>query len=218
MGKAYYANAITSLTLILDSGNQCSIADKLIFPILFGFWHGTELLLKSGLYLVEKELNTGKPFPKVSHDNSQLFSELMSRLKQIGFKENDFKDLKDILNNFKSKNALPTFMRYTVDEHLDDQFYVELTNEGENTCINLEEFAGKFIGVIETLPMLVEFLGDPYFGDNFEKGQLNKSNYDFYKSESERIDKHFGKYDPKYFTENLNTTNKTLQWVYTHLL
>ncbi|MDE7264851.1 MAG: hypothetical protein K2N52_01075 [Clostridia bacterium] len=218
MGKAYYANAITSLTMIIDANNACSIADKMIFPILFGFWHGTELLLKSGLYLVEKELNTSKPFSKNTHENFQLFCELMSRLKKLGFNDSDFKDLKDVLSEFKDKKALPTFMRYTVDEKQNEQFYAELTPDGENTCINIYKFTEKFFGIIKTLPVLIEFLGDPYFGDNLKKGELTKTNYVKYLKMVEDVDKAFEKYNKEYFAENLNLTNEMLQWIYLNLL
>ena len=217
LGKAYYGNAVTSLSLIIDSHNMCDIADKLIFPILFGFWHGTELLLKSCLILAERETETGKRYSKNTHDINQLFSELMSRLKLKGFKEKDFSSLKSILDDFKSKNALCTFMRYTVDDKWNDQFFVELTASGENTCINLPEFTEKLFNIVYELSMLTEFLGVPYFGDMFSKGELSKANFDLYVAESERLEEKF-KIDEDKFTDNLDVTNKVLRWVHTQLL
>ena len=43
MGNAYMGNAVLSLYSILCSGNYCSTADVLIFPIMFDLWHGVEL-------------------------------------------------------------------------------------------------------------------------------------------------------------------------------
>ena len=40
-------NAVLSLYSILCSGNYCSTADVLIFPIMFDLWLGVELWLKS---------------------------------------------------------------------------------------------------------------------------------------------------------------------------
>lgn len=49
MGTAFLGNALLSLNDIVESGNCCNVADKLIFPILFNTWHGLELWLKSSI-------------------------------------------------------------------------------------------------------------------------------------------------------------------------
>ena len=54
MGNAYMGNAVLSLYSILCSGNYCSTADVLIFPIMFDLWHGVELWLKSMLMLLSR--------------------------------------------------------------------------------------------------------------------------------------------------------------------
>ena len=218
MGKAYYANALTSLSLILDAKNKADIADKLIFPILFGFWHGTELLLKSSIILAEKETSTGNTYSKTTHNIDNLFSELMSRLRLRGFKESDFPSLKSILADFKSKNVLFSFMRYTVDKDWNEQFYVIKNEERENTCINIKIFFKKFAGVLEELPLLTEFLGVPYFGDAFLPGELNKENYDKYVAENNRLNEKYKALDEKPFAENLDITNYLLNWAQIHLL
>lgn len=218
LGKAYYGNALTSLGLLMDSKNACGIADKLIFPILFDFWHGTELLLKSGLYLIEQELKTNKQITKLSHKNLQLYYELKSKLRKIGFAGNEILSLEILLKDFEKQNASETFMRYTVDNKFNDQFYVEVTPDGENVCINLDEFITQFCNVIEELPVLIEFLGSPYFEDYFIPGQLNKENYNKYKKMRERIYEKFQERDMRDFTEKLDITNKLLNWVYMRLL
>lgn len=122
------------------------------------------------------------------------------------------------MDDFKAKNASPTFMRYTVDDHFNEQFYIDKHTEGINTCINLNNFFENFSNIIETLPLLVEFLGVPYFGDLFSSGELNKANYDRYLAEDKRTNEVFFKNKIELFTENLDLTNTTLEYVFRYLL
>lgn len=49
MGKSFIGNALLSINSILESNNYMSVADKLIFPVLFNSWHGLELWLKASI-------------------------------------------------------------------------------------------------------------------------------------------------------------------------
>ena len=144
----------------------------------------------------------------------QLYNELKSKLNKIGFAGNELLSLENLLKDFESHNASETFMRYTVDNKFNDQFYVEVTPEGENICINLNEFISQLFNVVEEFPLLIEFLGCPYFEDCFIPGQLNKQNYNQYKKMREEINEKFQDVGLKDFTEELDITNNLLNWVY----
>lgn len=62
---AFIGNALLLLNNIIESGNSCNVADKLIFPILFNAWHGSYPKYLKAFESSEKKFNmyTTKEMP-----------------------------------------------------------------------------------------------------------------------------------------------------------
>ena len=199
LGKAYLGNSLINIVLIIDIENKCDVADKLIFPIIFTFWQGIELLLKAGIFLTEKILKTGNSFPKKTHKNSQLLNELINRLKQMKFSGKELENLKALLDDFDKQAIVPdpTFMRYTVDDKGNDHFYVA-RNNGENICIKIREFLEMMAHSIDEIISIINFLAMPFFEENDylpSGGKMDKDAFIINKQEEERIEKAFSVFD-----------------------
>lgn len=128
MGQAHLSNAVLSLFSIIRTNNTGSIADALIFPILFNVWHGIELLLKSGITAVDvlkpRDIN---PITKCKgHDIIKLTTMFKSQLERLGLEETSKSyliPLNDLILGFQKVNAHFDFARYPTDTRGNMQFY-----------------------------------------------------------------------------------------------
>ena len=87
MGNAYMGNAVLSLYSILCSGNYCSTADVLIFPIMFDLWHGVELWLKSSVAAIYYILGMDNEVKK-NHKIYEYLEVLEKELKKLDDEKN----------------------------------------------------------------------------------------------------------------------------------
>lgn len=223
LGKAYLGNSLINIVLIIDIGNKGDVADKLIFPIIFTFWQGIELLLKAGIFLTERIIGTGNSFPKKSHKNSQLLSELISRLKQMKFSGKELENLKALLDDFDKQAFVPdpAFMRYTVDDKGNDQFYVA-RNNGENICIKIREFSEMMAASADEIIPIINFLAMPFFEEYDylpSGGKMDKEAFIINKKAEERIENTFSDYDkPLVVEKELTGVAKMIDVVWKKLL
>lgn len=190
MGKAFIGNALLSLNGIIESQNTMSVADKLIFPILFDCWHGLELWLKSSIsaliWLTEKRIDRRK-----GHEIIQLTAELESLLKNNKCKEilqTTIIPLRNIVDEFKRVGAHFDFARYSFAGNGDYQFYNAPYNSDRqwqqlkaniieetvpNTCIDIYFLFKLLTIVFEEFGSFVEYLtlciseGESFSEDNY---------------------------------------------------
>ena len=115
MGNAYMGNAVLSLYSILYSGNYCSTADTLIFPIMFDLWHGVELWLKSSVDAIYYFLGINNKIKK-SHKIYEYLEVLEEELKKLGMEQTidiALPELIKLIKEFQRVNANFDFARYS---------------------------------------------------------------------------------------------------------
>ncbi|WP_294905579.1 hypothetical protein [uncultured Eubacterium sp.] len=175
MGKAYIADAIITLYSIIKSRNTSSVADTLIFPVLFNIWHGIELWLKCSINILNcitnienKNINT--------HDIYKLFDILKEKLVELKLNqtaETALTELELLINEFRRVNAHFDFARYSFDTQGNFQFYnapfgddkqwqKDLFDDSKqivpNTCVKLDSLFDIILHITEHFEYLIEYL------------------------------------------------------------
>lgn len=178
MGKAYLSNATLGLFSIIHNDNACSIADTLIFPILFNTWHGLELWLKSGIIAL-RLLDGNQTHPSLkSHKILELRDEFKNCLIDLNMSETykiAFADVNNLIDEFDKVDANFDFARYSFDVRGDFQFYNAPATDNKqwqkdnidkgidknfvpNTCVDIEALFKVLCGVIENFKELLYYL------------------------------------------------------------
>lgn len=223
MGKAYISNAILVLYSIIYNSNSLSIADTLIFPILFNTWHGIELWLKSSINAIDLKTGTESK-TKSNHDIYQYMDILKTKLEKLNMKnttENALAEVQVLIDEFKRVDACFDFARYSFDKHGNYQFYNAPTGDNRqwqknllfnaekivpNTCVNLYSLFEIILKIAENFKYFVEFL----ILIISEGGELSDINYEA----------HLKAY--KNPEENLNNEadplKQAMQFIYSHVL
>lgn len=222
MGKAYISNAIIVLYSIVYNNNSLSMADILIFPILFNIWHGIELWLKSSIDAINM-INNTKNELKSNHNIYQYMDMLMTKLQEMNMTrttENALNEVNLLIDEFKRVDAHFDFARYSFDNCGNYQFYNAPTGDNRqwqkdllfsaekivpNTCVNLYSLFEIILKIAENFKYFVEFL----ILIISEGGELSDINYET----------HLKAYkNPK---ENLNNEadplKKAMQFIYSHV-
>lgn len=175
MGKAFIGNALLTLYNILELNNSMSVADKLIFPILFDLWHGLELWLKSSVSALELR-NTGNSRFKRGHDISKLMGEMETLLKNNDYGDNLLKSIvpvRNIIAEFKRVGANFDFARYSFRNNKDFQFYNAPYKSDKqwqsarddinqnivpNTCVDINNLFELLADIFQVFGCFVEYL------------------------------------------------------------
>lgn len=184
MGNAYMGNAVLSLYSILYSGNYCSTADTLIFPIMFDLWHGVELWLKSSVDAIYYFLGINNKIKK-SHKIYEYLEVLEEELKKLGMEQTidiALPELIKLIKEFQRVNANFDFARYSFNGKRTYQFYNAPLGEDEqwqkkeknkdermhvdwisempivpNTCVDLQELLVIILGLVDNFRTFVEY-------------------------------------------------------------
>lgn len=208
MGTAFLGNALLSLNDIVESGNCCNVADKLIFPILFNTWHGLELWLKSSIsafrLLVQEERKN-----IFGHEIISYTKELNELLHNYGCHfiiSKALNSLNLIINEFDRVNAHFDFARYSFDNKGKYQFYNApygsnqqwqtsnnrmLENIVPNTCVDIYGLFQLLADVFQNFGAFVEYLTLCIS----EGGIISDVAYQNYLAAIESSEESFKKYD-----------------------
>lgn len=185
MGNAYMGNAVLSLYSILCSGNYCSTADVLIFPIMFDLWHGVELWLKSSVDAIYYILGMDNEVKK-NHKIYEYLEVLEKELKKLGMEQTidiALPELIKLIKELQRVNANFDFTRYSFRGKRKYQFYNAPLGEDEqwqkkeksedermhvdwisempivpNTCVDLQELFVIILGLVDNFRTFVEYL------------------------------------------------------------
>ena len=174
MGNAYMANAVLGLYSIIYNRNRYSMADTLVFPIMFDIWHGLELWLKSSVYAIDFLTDSDKK-KKQNHRINDYLNTLKSELKRLGMNQTidiALSEVTALIGEFQRVNANFDFARYSFDSRGDYQFYnapsgkkrqwqeEEQKKQSEredwssqmlivpNTCVDLWELFVTLLGIV----------------------------------------------------------------------
>lgn len=177
MGNTYLSNAVLTLYTIIYVKNSRSIADALIFPVLYDIGHSLELLLKSGI-LASSYLAKNKKSIKNTHDIKKLKEELKESLSNLGMnkaKEDAFEALDHLSDELVKVNAHFDFARYAFKTSGDYQFYNAPKGKREqwqrdtmektvsksivpNTCVDIDALYKVLCGIINNFRELIYYL------------------------------------------------------------
>lgn len=178
MGKAYMSNSTLGLYSILYYNNGGSIADSLIFPILFNIWHGIELWLKSGIGALRVLNNNSQALKFTHHKISELRDEFQQGLENINMSKTNqvaLVEVNNLIDEFNKVNANFDFARYSFASQGDFQFYnAPIDNEKQwqkddmdislnkntvpNTCVDIRALFEILIGIIVHFKELLYYL------------------------------------------------------------
>lgn len=174
MGKAHLANAVLTIYSLVYSSNYCSVADSLIFPVLFNVWHSIELLLKCGTQALTILVNNQNTTP-LSHDIFKLKGVFEAALKNANMNltvTNNLVHLNYLISEFKKVNAHFDFARYSFDSKGDFQFYNAPYNDSKqwqsctfkdignvpNTCVDISSLLEVLVNTSTTFLTLIYYL------------------------------------------------------------
>lgn len=238
MGNAYIGNAVLSLYSILYSGNYCSTADVLIFPIMFELWHGVELWLKSSVDAIYYFLGINNKIKK-SHKIYEYLEVLEEELKKIGMEHTidiALPELIKLIKEFQRVNANFDFARYSFNGKRTYQFYNAPLGEDEqwqkkeksedermhvdwisempivpNTCVDLQELFVIILDLVDNFRTFVKYLTLVIV----EGGQLTDDAYNKYLKECEKVQKNMEEWDNN---EGDMDMKAMMKFVYSHIL
>ena len=213
MGTAFLGNALLSLNDIVESGNSCSVADKLIFPILFNTWHGLELWLKSSIsafrLLVHEEEKTILGHEIINY--AKVLNELLNKYEYNFIISRALSSLNLVINEFERVNAHFDFARYSFDNKGKFQFYnapygsnkqwqnssdYELENIVPNTCVDIYCLFESLADIFQNFGAFVEYLTLC-----INNGEIvSDASYQNYLTAMESSEKSFKKYDSQELT------------------
>lgn len=156
IGDGYFLSA-TILVENCLSDNHDKKADIVIFPILHGIIHGTEIYLKSIYNTLAKFLKEERIFLG-GHNIQQLYHEVEGIVCRFENKYNSkenikhFKDeiasVKKFIDQIYDKTKNMDFVRYPIDSKKNNHFYVEST---ENIVVDLEVLYKEVISMHKSL-------------------------------------------------------------------
>ena len=238
MGNAYMGNAVLSLYSILCSGNYCSTADVLIFPIMFDLWHGVELWLKSSVDAIYYILGMDNEVKK-NHKIYEYLEVLEKELKKLGMEQTvdiALPELIKLIKELQRVNANFDFTRYSFCGKRKYQFYNAPLGEDEqwqkkeksedermhvdwisempivpNTCVDLQELFVIILGLVDNFRTFVEYLTLVIA----EGGQLTDDAYKKYLTECEKVQKNMEEWDNN---EGDMDMKAMMKFVYSHIL
>ena len=238
MGNAYMGNAVLSLYSILCSGNYCSTADVLIFPIMFDLWHGVELWLKSSVDAIYYILGMDNEVKK-NHKIYEYLEVLEKELKKLGMEQTidiALPELIKLIKELQRVNANFDFTRYSFRGKRKYQFYNAPLGEDEqwqkkeksedermhvdwisempivpNTCVDLQELFVIILGLVDNFRTFVEYL-TLVIADG---GQLTDDAYKKYLTECEKVQKNMEEWDNN---EGDMDMKAMMKFVYSHIL
>ena len=238
MGNAYIGNAVLSLYSILYSGNYCSTADVLIFPIMFELWHGVELWLKSSVDAIYYFLGINNKIKK-SHKIYEYLEVLEEELKKLGMEQTidiALPELIKLIKEFQRVNANFDFARYSFNGKRTYQFYNAPLGEDEqwqkkeksedermhvdwisempivpNTCVDLQELFVIILDLVDNFRTFVKYLTLVIV----EGGQLTDDAYNKYLKECEKVQKNMEEWDNN---EGDMDMKAMMKFVYSHIL
>ena len=211
MGNAYIGNAVLSLYSILYSGNYCSTADVLIFPIMFELWHGVELWLKSSVDAIYYFLGINNKIKK-SHKIYEYLEVLEEELANFDFARYSF-------------NGKRTYQFYNAPLGEDEQWQKKEKSEDErmhvdwisempivpNTCVDLQELFVIILDLVDNFRTFVKYLTLVIV----EGGQLTDDAYNKYLKECEKVQKNMEEWDNN---EGDMDMKAMMKFVYSHIL
>lgn len=175
MGKAYMANAIIVLYSIVVSNNPQSMADTMVFPVLFNVWHGIELWLKSSVNAISLITSDEKKL-KIDHDINNYLDSLKDALSTLNMNrtaERALSEVEELVDEFKRVDARFDFARYSFDNRGNYQFYNAPVGDDKqwqkdlkadedktvpNTCVKLESLFRLILEISENFRDFVEYL------------------------------------------------------------
>lgn len=225
MGKAYISNAIIALFAIVYNKNSSSVADTLVFPILFNTWHGIELWLKSSIHAIRLLTNAEGKVEK-NHDIYHYMDILKTELHKLNMKrtaEIALVEVEELVNEFERVDAHCDFARYSFNKQGNYQFYnapagdniqwqKELVSDETvpNTCVDLGALLEIVLGIAKNFKDFVEFLTLVII----EGGQLTDDAYEMHL----KICKNFEKNLDDKLDEETDPMKLIMKWIYLYIL
>lgn len=176
LGKGYLGNALVELYTILENKNQNSVADILIFPIMFSILHGLELWLKGSLLALDIIFEQKGKYKK--HDICEYYDKLKKELRKENLNfvlDKSLKDVDNIISELKRVNANFDFARYSFTSRSDYQFYNAPRNDDKqwqkekdsneksqnivpNTCVDMVSLFELILNTYDSFGTFVECL------------------------------------------------------------
>lgn len=170
MGDGYFLSAIILIKNCLND-NSDKKADIVIFPILHGVIHGTEIYLKAIYNILAKFLRENREFIG-GHDIKQLYNEVQGIVRRFenkySGKENikyfidEMASVENFINEIYNRTNNMDFVRYPIDSKKNNHFYVE---SKENVVVDLETLYTNVRSIHSSLNSIHGYYTDIY--ENF---------------------------------------------------
>lgn len=170
IGDGYFLSAIILIENCLNDNNDKK-ADIVIFPILHGVIHGTEIYLKSIYNILAKFLKENREFLG-GHDIKQLYNEVKGIVcrfenkyngkENIKYFKEEMASVKKFIDEIYDRTNNMDFVRYPIDSKKNNHFYVE---SKENIVVDLETLYIKVISMHKSLEFIHGYYTNIY--ENF---------------------------------------------------